>query len=273
MLSLLARFLLGMAVFLVLQRLLPLRRGVGAPRPGWASDALSFVGNALLWVALYKVWLRFVPDAFGSLRPLVPLLSVRGLPVALQVVATLALESFVYYWGHRLLHYWPPLWRFHAVHHSARHLDWFGGWRGHVFETVYFTAFTSFAMTLLDVGPPTVLAFTVYRFFEGQVEHSNVRLPLGPLRWVLPSPWFHHWHHASDREAWNRNFSPYPVWDVLFGTAYMPGDRLPSGFGVEDPVPDDYPGQVAYPLGLVGTVRRVERWLEAHLPMPGARAD
>ena len=39
-----------------------------------------------------------------------------------------------YYWGHRLSHEVPFLWRFHAVHHSAEYMDWMAGSRLHLFE-------------------------------------------------------------------------------------------------------------------------------------------
>ena len=35
------------------------------------------------------------------------------------------------YWGHRLTHQVPFLWRFHAVHHSIEHMDWLAAGRLH----------------------------------------------------------------------------------------------------------------------------------------------
>ena len=109
------------------------------------------------------------------------------------------------------------------------------------------------------MATPASTIFTIYRFFEGRIEHSNVRVPMGFLKWVVPSPWFHQWHHAMDAEAQNKNFSPYPVWDVLFGTAYMPEGRFPTAFGVDAPVPKNYLGQLAYPFGLSRFVARLRR--------------
>ena len=47
----------------------------------------------------------------------------------------------------------------------------------------------------------------------------RLRFPI--LRWVLPTPEWHHWHHATDAEAHDHNFG-LPVVDRLFGTAYLP---------------------------------------------------
>lgn len=262
------RFLLGMAVFLPLEQLAPHRRRHNPFRAGWTTDALNYVGNGLLYLGLFQLWVTVVPDVLSWTRPLVLPIDLSEQPGIVQAIAVLAVGSFVYYWGHRLQHSWAPLWRFHAVHHSVRELDWLAGWRGHIFETGYFAVLTSTAMFLLNVSAPAVFLFTVYRFFEGQIEHSNVRVPLGPLKWVVPSPWFHHWHHASEREAWNKNFSPYPVWDVLFGTAYMPAGRLPTSFGIREPVPENYLGQLAYPFGLAEPVVRLQCWLEERVRRP-----
>jgi len=52
---------------------------------------------------------------------------------------------------------------------------------------------------------------------------------VGPLRAVLASPRFHRWHHTSAKEGRDKNFAGLlPLWDILFGTYYMP-DLQPHG--------------------------------------------
>jgi sterol desaturase/sphingolipid hydroxylase (fatty acid hydroxylase superfamily) len=243
-----ARFLMAAAVFIPLERLLPHRTRHAILRSGWLTDLVSYFVNGAIFLVLLRVWQRVVDTTW--LQPLP--WTLRGQHVAVQAVAAILIGSFIYYWGHRALHTWPLLWRFHAVHHSSRKLDWLATYRGHVFETCYFTLLSAVPMALLEVSTPAVFAFLVYRFFESHIEHSNVRVPLGPLAWVIPSPWFHHWHHAIDADAQNKNVSPYPVWDVVFGTAFMPRNRMPEGFGTDEPVPDHYLGQVFFPLRSAG---------------------
>ncbi len=79
--------------------------------------------------------------------------------------------------------------------------------------------------------------------------HSNLRIGFGPLHWLFSSPTFHHWHHANHPEAWNKNFSAQlPIWDILFGTAYMRRDVMPTRYGIEDNVPPTYARQLLYPF-------------------------
>ena len=70
--------------------------------------------------------------------------------------------------------------------------------------------------------------------------HSNVRLPIGPLRLLIGAPELHHWHHDRDRDAGNyANMSP--LMDLLFGTYRCP-DHEPAAFGLKHPGPRTYLG-------------------------------
>ena len=65
---------------------------------------------------------------------------------------------------------------------------------------------------------------------------------------MINTPEWHHWHHAIDADARDKNFG-LPVVDKIFGTAYLPKDRRPTGFGIHDPVPQDgYLRHLAYPF-------------------------
>jgi sterol desaturase/sphingolipid hydroxylase (fatty acid hydroxylase superfamily) len=86
--------------------------------------------------------------------------------------------------------------------------------------------------------------FTLLALFQ----HANVRLRFPVLRWVINTPEWHHWHHAIDADARDKNFG-LPIIDLIFGTAYLPKDARPTGFGTHDPVPQQgYFDHLAYPF-------------------------
>src|SRR5207248_9621833 len=92
----------------------------------------------------------------------------------------------------------------------------------------------------------TLIGFIAFRGIWAIYIHSNVRLPIGPLRVLLGSPELHHWHHDRDRDAGNyANISP--LMDVLFGTYRCP-DHEPATFGIDEPIARGYLGQMLHPF-------------------------
>jgi sterol desaturase/sphingolipid hydroxylase (fatty acid hydroxylase superfamily) len=156
------------------------------------------------------------------------------------------------YWGHRLTHQVPFLWRFHAVHHSIEQMDWVASGRLHPLDSAFTQAFTVFPLFLLGYRAGTFAGVAVVVTLLALFQHANVRLRFPVVRWVINTPEWHHWHHAIDGDARNKNFG-LPVIDKLFGTAYLPAGKTPRGFGIDDPVPaDGYLRHLAYPFTAAG---------------------
>jgi len=92
----------------------------------------------------------------------------------------------------------------------------------------------------------TIASFLALRGVWAAYIHSNVRLPIGPLRWFLGAPELHHWHHYRDRDVGNYcNLSP--LMDILFGTYHCP-DHEPERFGIKEPTPRTYWGYMIQAL-------------------------
>jgi sterol desaturase/sphingolipid hydroxylase (fatty acid hydroxylase superfamily) len=173
---------------------------------------------------------------------------VDALPGAASVPLAATLAFVGNYWGHRLTHRIPFLWRFHAVHHSIREMDWVAAGRLHPLDSAFTQAFTIVPLFLLGYSGGVFASVAVGLTLLAIFQHANVRLRFPVVRWVLPTPEWHHWHHAIDDEAINKNFG-LPVVDKVFGTAYLPRDKRLTGFGIHDPVPPDgYFRHIAYPF-------------------------
>jgi len=181
------------------------------------------------------IWIRRF-DLVGAL----PAEAAAGLAAALVAVGN--------YWGHRLTHQVPFLWRFHSVHHSIEQMDWVASGRLHPLDQAFTQAFTVFPLFLLGYGTGVFGGVAVFVTLLALFQHANVRLRFPGVRWVINTPEWHHWHHAIDDDARDKNFG-LPVVDKLFGTAYLPKDRRPVGFGTRSPVPaDGYLRHLAYPF-------------------------
>ncbi len=142
----------------------------------------------------------------------------------------------------------PFLWRFHSVHHSIEQMDWIASGRLHPLDQAFTQAFTVFPLVLLGYGAGVFGGVAVFITLLALFQHANVRLRFPGVRWVINTPEWHHWHHAIDVDARDKNFG-LPVVDKLFGTAYLPKGARPVGFGTSSPVPaDGYLRHLAYPF-------------------------
>ena len=91
--------------------------------------------------------------------------------------------------------------------------------------------------------------FIAVSAWQGWLVHANVRIRYGPLRWLLVSPEFHHWHHSAEREAHDKNYaSLIACWDVLFGTVHLPTGRRPGSYGVAERVPEGWIERLFHPF-------------------------
>lgn len=246
----LLNILLLAVLFVPLERLWPLHRQ-SVFRKQWTTDTVYFFVSHLLvqvstLLTLMPATVFFAWAVSPSLQSLV-----RALPYVVQFLLCAVVADLAEYAMHRLFHGTRWLWRFHAVHHSSTSMDWLAGSRLHVLDVVLTRGMTFVPLHLLgfDTGP--LYAYLVFVSMHAVFIHANVSWQFP--RWVealVVTPRFHHWHHAIERAAWDKNFAVHFPWiDRLFGTWYGPPGQWPSGYGIDgDPVPDGFGRQLIYPV-------------------------
>ena len=241
-------------VFIAIEKLIPLHRGQPVFRPDWQVDFAHFVVNHLL-VGLALVVVNFaIHRLFGWLVHAPLQQWIASLPFIVELFLVLLVADLVQYWTHRAHHEIPFLWRFHAVHHSAKHMDWMAGSRLHLFELLTTRVSVLGVLYVLGFTEAAMNAYIVVVGFQAVLNHANVALPAifarAPLKWLIVTPDFHHWHHSSDREAIDRNYAAHFAFiDYLFGTAVKADRRFPEKYGVVgDYMPDSYLRQQLFPF-------------------------
>lgn len=154
---------------------------------------------------------------------------------------------------HYASHIYPILWRFHAVHHSVKRMYGFNGLMKHPLHQLIETLGGTFPLILMGVplDVAALLAFAVA--IQLLLQHSNVEVKIGPLRYVLALSPLHRFHHIKWPVEGDVNFGLFTtIWDRMLGTAvYDAGRRFTSddlGIGKEPNYPDDYMAQLAQPF-------------------------
>lgn len=173
-----------------------------------------------------------------------------NLPFWIQVAVHLLLSDFLLYWIHRAFHGSSVMWPFHAIHHSAKQVDWTTAVRFHPVNVMLQSSLVMGLMISLGIRPEVIALVAPFDACIAVWQHSNTKWTLGPLKYVIATPVFHRWHHTQPDEGGDMNFAPtFAFWDYLFGTFYMPEGKLPEHFGVEDDeLVEGYASQLAYPF-------------------------
>lgn len=239
---------LAAAFFIPFERLAGERPAQRVLRRGWAVDALTGLLNNLLLFVVLLIVLGGLDALAAACAPGIRAW-VETRPVWAQALLAIVLGDLGVYGIHRLSHTTAWLWRFHAVHHSAEEMDWLVAFRFHPVDLLLFRLASLGPLVALHVGPAASAVFVAVFAWQSWLVHANVRVPYGPLRWVIVSPEFHHWHHCAEREAHDRNYANIlACWDVVFGTVHLPRGRQPIRYGVEESVPPGWAARFVHPF-------------------------
>jgi sterol desaturase/sphingolipid hydroxylase (fatty acid hydroxylase superfamily) len=163
--------------------------------------------------------------------------AIRALPVWAQFLLAVLCADIVQATLHRAYHNLPVLWRFHAVHHSSRTMDWLAGSRIHFVEIVLTRGAVLLPLAVLGFSQAAINAYVVLVGLQAVLAHANLGLRFGWLEYVLVLPRYHHWHHARDPAYVDANYAIHlPLVDMLMGTFRLPRDgSWPTGYGVLKP--------------------------------------
>ena len=182
----------------------------------------------------------FYDDGFGPLAKL---------PLWAQAITFLVAQDFLAYWSHRFFHR-DSMWKYHAIHHSSEDLDWISAARFHPVNIFLGSVLIDVVLLLAGISPTVMLWVGPFTTATSALVHANLNWTFGPFKYVMASPVFHRWHHTAADRGGSSNFAgTFPVWDLMFGTFYMPENEMPDAYGVDDQdFPAGFGGQMLYPF-------------------------
>lgn len=237
-------------LFLPLERMFPHDPDQTVLRFAWREDFFYFAVSSLLVQMLNYITLAPSAVVNNTFNITEIRYYIFTLPLFIQIFLIMLATDFIQYWLHYAFHKVPFLWRFHSIHHSTQALDWIAGARMHFFEIAVLRSVTALPMMTLGFDPAAIQVYLIIVYFYSALVHSNLGVNLMFIERFLVTPRFHHWHHGSEREAIDINFAiHFPLFDWLFGTYHMPGDRWPEKYGVAgEDMPSGYFRQFIHPF-------------------------
>ncbi|MCA0393824.1 MAG: sterol desaturase family protein [Proteobacteria bacterium] len=221
-------------VFVPMEHYLGKRR-ISPLREGWRTDvAYFFLSHVLVQFILILVTASTSTiaglAAFPSLKD-----AIQSLPVWAQFLLAVFVADLAQALLHRAYHNIPWLWRFHAVHHSSREMDWLAGSRIHFVEIVLTRSAVLLPLLVLGFSTPAVNAYVILVGLQAVLAHANLGIRFGWLEYLLVLPRYHHWHHAREQDYIDVNYAIHlPLVDMLMGTFKLPRDQgeWPREYGV-----------------------------------------
>jgi len=224
--------LLMALIYVPLERLWPQYPEQGTFRKQWTLDVVYFMSTHLPIQILSFLVLLPATQAVKYLG--VPSLQhfIVRLPWLLQFFLAVVIADLAEYFVHLALHKVPFLWRFHAIHHSSKALDWIAGSRSHFVDDTLVRGFILVPL-MFGFSQAIIFAYLIFVTLHATWTHCN----FGPnAKWIeqyLVMPRYHHWHHTSQKEGIDKNFAIHFPWiDKLFGTYYYP-DQWPEKYGLD----------------------------------------
>ena len=163
-------------MFAPIERLFPHRAQQRLFRQEWREDLFYYLISSMMVQLI--TFLALAPSGLINANT-AGLAGIRGMiasqPWPLQFLEVVLLTDFVQYWFHRAFHRIPFLWGFHAVHHSAKSMDWLAGARMHFFEIIALRGVTSLPLLTFGFSPLVMQAYIGFVYIYSSLLHANLR--------------------------------------------------------------------------------------------------
>jgi len=238
-------WLLGISLFFfALEIIRPWRKGQPKFRKDFWLDGFYMIFNFFLFsLIIYQAASTLVVNWFHNLLGLVGMTNIVAIelgawPTWAQLLTLFIVRDFIQWNIHRLLHRVPALWEFHKVHHSVEQMGFAAHLRYHWMENVVYRTLEYLPLAMIGFGISDFMIVHIFTIIVGHFNHSNIRLPLGPLKYIFNNPQMHIWHHARKLpkdHKFGMNFGlTLSLWDYLFKSAYIPRDGRNISLGFHD---------------------------------------
>lgn len=239
---------ISLAVWL-LEILFPWRKNQGVFRKDFWLDFGYMFFNFFVFAIVIQGVYNMLEVSFASIGITAQSLSLIPLsdwPVWSQLLVFFVLLDFVQWLTHIALHKFPILWRFHQVHHSVKEMGFAAHLRYHWMENILYKPLKTISVMLLGGFEPEQAYIVHFMAIAiGHLNHANIKLSYGPLKYFLNNPVMHLYHHSYTLPTgkFGVNFGiSLSLWDYLFNTHHVPEDSgtIPLGYPGDEKMPASF---------------------------------
>jgi sterol desaturase/sphingolipid hydroxylase (fatty acid hydroxylase superfamily) len=239
----------------LLEIVFPWRKEQSIIRKDFWLDAIYMYFNFFIFqIGLYGLY-NLLGEGFNKLgitSTSFALFEKEALPTWAFMLIFFLLNDFVQWFTHVLLHKYPFLWKFHKVHHSVKEMGFAAHLRYHWMENILYKPLKTLAvMILIGAEPEQAFFIHIFTVLIGHLNHANVKITWGPLKYIFNNPVMHLYHHAYvlPKGSYGVNYGiSLSLWDYIFKTNYIPEDSgtVEIGFEGDDVFPHDFIRQNLY---------------------------
>lgn len=170
-----------------------------------------------------------------------------------QLLILLVVADFIQWNVHRIFHQVPLLWKFHQIHHSVKEMGFAAHLRFHWMESILYKTAQYIPLAMIGFGLQDFFIIHIFTTAIGHLNHANLNVSYGPLKYILNNPKMHIWHHAKTLPNGLNGVNygiTLSIWDYIFKTNYVPkdGENITLGFKEDEQFPKDLAGQMLYPF-------------------------
>jgi sterol desaturase/sphingolipid hydroxylase (fatty acid hydroxylase superfamily) len=208
---------------------------------------------SIIITGFYKVFNEISIDFLNISPSSISVLDLSYFNPTIQLLVFFVILDFFQWMTHILMHKYSFLWKFHKVHHSSKEMGFAAHFRYHWMENILYKPLKVFAVMLIGGFEPEqaylvhFLAITI-----GHLNHSNIKMSYGPLKYLFNNPIMHLHHHASSSSKnfkYGVNFAiSLSIWDYIFKTNYIPHNNgeIELGYEGDNKMSKNFIGQLFY---------------------------
>lgn len=217
----------GLALLMILERIFPDRKLAYIPN-WWVRVIVINLSQLMIVVIGAYTWEKF----FQGTPTILSLKDIDFITPALGGFIAYLVNSYIFYWFHRARHEIYLFWiLFHQVHHSPERIEAITSFYKHPLEILIDSILMTILLyPILGLTRESSIWLSIFSAYGEFFYHMNIKTPRF-IGYFFQRPESHRIHHMRNKRTNCKNYSDFPLWDILGNTFINPDkDTVDTGY-------------------------------------------